>query len=62
MHSYAPFQSYVSPILCEYCESSYYDACNFSYHNYVDATYASVEKKINELTDKTVEKMKERIA
>ena len=52
MHSYAPFQSYVSHILCEYYESSDHDARTCPYCDYVDATYASVEKKINEMTVK----------
>jgi len=28
MNSYDLFQSYVTPVLCDYCESSDHDACN----------------------------------
>jgi len=52
----------VPPVLCDYCGSSYHDACNCRYHDYVDATCASVEKKINEITNQMVETMKQRIA
>ena len=52
----------MSPVLCDYCESSNHDACNCPYRDYVDAPRASVEKKINELTDKMIENMKKRIA
>jgi len=62
MNSYDPYHSYVSPIFCDYCKSSNHASCNCPYHAYVDATCASVEKKINELTDKMVENMKQRIA
>jgi len=51
----------VSPVLCNYYESSNRDACNCPYHNYVDATCASVEKRINDMTDKMIENMKKRI-
>jgi len=50
------------PVLCNYCESSYHDSCKCPYRAYVDATCASVEKKINELTDKMVENITKRIA
>ena len=36
-------------------------ACNCPYHAYVDATCASVEKMINDMTDRMIETMKERI-
>jgi len=49
-------------MLGDYCESSNPDACNCSYHVYVDAKCASVEKTINELTERMVETIKERIA
>jgi len=62
INSYDPFQSSISPILCEYCDSSGHDTCNCPYCDYVDATYASVEKKLYELTDKMIENMKVRIA
>jgi len=52
----------MSPILCEYCDSYDHNTCNCPYRAYVDATWASVEKKINELTDKIIENMKVRIA
>ena len=63
MNSHHPSPSYscVLPILCKYCESSYHDACNCPYRDYVDATCASVEKTLNEMTDKMVKTMKERI-
>ena len=47
---------------CHYYESFDHDACNCPYRAYVDAKCASVEKTINEFTDKMVEIMKERIA
>jgi len=62
MNSYDPFQSYVPPVLCDYCESSNHDACNSPYHAYVDAKCASIGKTINELTEGMLETMKERIA
>jgi len=52
----------VSPVLCNYCDSSDHDTCNCPYRAYVDATCVSVEKEINELTDKMIENMKVRIA
>jgi len=52
----------MSPMLCDYYESSYHDVLTCPFHAYVDATYASVEKQINELTDKMIENMKVRIA
>jgi len=51
----------MSPVLCEYCDSSDHSTCNCPYRAYVDAICASVEKKINELTDKMIENMKMRI-
>jgi len=56
--SHEPFYSCVPPVLCEYCESSGHDACNCPYHEYVDATCASVEKTINEMTNQMIETMK----
>ena len=52
----------MSPVLCEYCESSYPDACNYRHHDYVDATYASVEKTIIDMIDKMAKDKKKRIA
>ena len=48
----------MSPLLCEYCESSYHDACNCPYRDYIDGTCASVEKMLNESTDRMEETMK----
>ena len=56
--SYDPSHSYVPPVLCNYCESSNHDACNCPYRAYVDAKCASVEKTINDMTDKMIENMK----
>jgi len=53
--------SYVFPILCDYCEPSNHDVHNCSYTNYVNATSASLEELINELTYKMIDSMKERI-
>ena len=52
----------MSSVLCEYCDSYDHDACYCPYYAYVDATYVSVEKKINVLTDKMIENIKVRIA
>jgi len=52
----------VPPVLCDYCESSDHAAYTCPFRAYVDATYASVEKKINELTNKMIENLKVRIA
>jgi len=60
MNSHDPFYSCVSPILCEYCDSSDHDTCNCPYRGYADAKCASVEKKSNELAE--LETMKVRIA
>ena len=48
----------MSPVLCDSCESSCHDVCSCSYR---DATCASMEKRINELTDKMLEIMQVRI-
>ena len=37
--------SIVSPILCDYCESSNHNVHNCPYHDYVDATYVTLEKQ-----------------
>ena len=47
------------PVLCDYCASFDHDVHSCPYRAYVNATCASVEKKINQLTDKMVEIMKE---
>ena len=62
MNSYGPSYSCVSPVSYDYCESFDHVACNCPYHAYVDATCASFEKKINEMTHQMIEAMKARIA
>ena len=62
LDSHDPSYSCVSPIVCDYCESSAPEACDCPYRAYVDAISASVEKKINALIDKMIENMKLRIA
>jgi len=62
MHSHDPPCSCVSLVLCKYCDSHDQDTCNCPYRAYVDATCASGEKEINELTDKMIENLKVRIA
>jgi len=52
----------MSPMLCEYCESSNHDVLTCPFHPYIDAICASAEKKINELTDKMIKNLKVRIA
>ena len=54
--------SYLPSVLCNYCESSDHAACHCPYRAYVDATCASVKRKINELADQMVATMKKRIA
>ena len=49
-------------VFCEYCDSSDHDACNCPYREYINATCASVEKKINDMTDKMIENIKVTIA
>jgi len=61
-NSYDSSYSYTSPILCDYCESSNHDADSCPYRNYIGATCASLGKKINKLTDKMTETMKEKTA
>ena len=51
----------VPPMWCDYCKSSTHDACSCPYRDCFDAHYASLEKRINELTAKMVEIMKARI-
>ena len=62
MNSHDPSYSCMPSNLCDYCESSDHDTCNCLCHNYVDAKCASVEKMINDMNDKMIETMKERIA
>jgi len=62
MNSHDPSFSCVSPVLCDYCESFDHHVLSCPFRTYIDATYASVEKKINELTDKMIENLKVRIA
>jgi len=52
----------MSPVLCDYCESSDHDVLTCPFCPYIDAICASVEKKMNELTDKMIENLKVRIA
>ena len=61
INSYHPSYSYMSPVMGYYCESSGHDVVTCPFCTYIDATRASVEKKINELIDKMIENMKERI-
>ena len=56
-NSYNPSYSCVPLLLCDYCESSYHNICDCPYHDYVDVTCTSVEKTINDMTDKMVETM-----
>jgi len=53
--------SYVLLILYDCCQSSDHDVHNCNYHDYVDATCASLRKTTNELADKMIETMKKRI-
>jgi len=50
----------VPPVLCNYYESSDHAACTCPYRD-LDANYASMEKGLNELTDKVMEILKSRI-
>ena len=60
--SYDPSYSYMPPVLCNYCESPNHDTHTCPFHAYIDATCASFEKKINEMTDQMIETTKARIA
>jgi len=55
MNSHDPSHYYMPPILCEYCESSDHDAHTCPFRAYLDATCASFEKKINEMTDQMID-------
>jgi len=61
MHSNDPSHSYLPAAFGDYCESSDHDAYTYPFRAYVDATCASFENKINELTDQMIETMKARI-
>ena len=56
--SHDPSDSYLPSVLCNYCESFDHAACHCPYRAYVDATCASIERKINELTDQMIETTK----
>ena len=58
LNPYDPSQSYMPPVLCDYCESPYHDVSTCSYR----ATCATLEKKINEMTYQIIEIMKLRFA
>ena len=62
MDSHDASHSYLPCVLCNYCESSDHAAFHCPCRAYVDATCASVERKINELADQMVQTMKKRIA
>ena len=62
VNSYDLSYSCVPPVLCNYCKSPYHDAYTCHFHSYVDATCASFEKKINDMTDQMIETMKVTIA
>ena len=50
------------PGFCCYFGSSNHDACNCPHRDYIDATHASMDKTINDVTDKMIEMLKKRIA
>ena len=52
----------MSPMLCDYCESSNYDVDTCPFRAYIDANCVSIENKINDMTNRLVETMKKRIA
>jgi len=52
----------VTPVLCDYCEYHDHDAYTCPFRAYVDTTYVSFEKEINDMTDQMIETMKVRIA
>ena len=57
---YESSHAYEPPILCDYCKSSDHAAYICPYRDF-DANYASMKKRLNELTDKVMEIMKARI-
>ena len=62
LNPYDPSYSYMPPVLCDYCESPYHDASTCPYREYVDATCASFEKKLTDMTNQMIETMKLRFA
>ena len=54
---YDSSHAYMPAVLCDYCESSNHAAYTCPYRDF-DANYASMEKRLNELTDKVMEIMK----
>ena len=62
VNSYNSYDYYMAPVLCDYCESPDHDAYTCLYRDYLDATCASFEKKINYMTDQMIDTMKARIA
>ena len=50
MNSNDPYYYYMPPVLYSNCEFSYHDAHTCPYRAFVDATCASFEREINELT------------
>jgi len=58
MNSHDSSDSYVSLVLCDYCESLDHNVHVCPYRDYVDAECANVKMTLNELTDKMVETMK----
>jgi len=62
VNSYGLSYSYMPSALCDYCEYSNHDAHTCPFRTDVDATCASFEKNINELTYQMIETMKVRIA
>ena len=57
LDSYDPCYAFV---WCDYCESSAHDACTCPYRDF-DAQCASMEKRLDDLTDKMLEIIKVRI-
>ena len=62
VNSYDSYDYYVPLVLCDYCESPDHDTYTCPYREYIDATCASFEKKINIMTDQMIETMKMQIA
>jgi len=58
MNSRDPSCYYMLPVLCNYCESSGHDAHTCPFRACVDATCASFDKKINEMTYQMIETTK----
>ena len=61
MNSNDPYYYYMPPVLRDYCESSDHATRNCPYCAYVDATCACIENTVNDMTDRIIETMKERI-